>query len=696
MALFSKKDVYRFSAVCATAVLGMGLLTAPSEAMTVTSDTVSARTVSQLVRSTKPSDRNPFLVGAGVADITGEPGEVGFAGYGQVSQAGSGVHTRQYARAFVVIDPATGSRNIIVVLDALSAYENIRAEIVRQLSASFGGEFTDANVMVTASHTHATPTGITTEPLYNVTTMGWHQKSYQAQVDGSMKALREAMADLAPGNVTVSQSQLTGVGVNRSAQALKDVPKELLGGLVNGVDPSNTTFRFEHNGQLRAVLNWFALHPTSLTNKNTLISSDNKGYASYLLETVDRGVNLNAGSKDDAFVAAFATSNAGDVSPNTFLQPGMGPTNDMFQNMKIQGEKMANEVRKQIQTPGKPVGKGLDSRITFADFSKISVEAKWTGTGYAGRTCNASLGAAFAAGSVEDGPGGAGFVEGLSGNQAWSDFNWLAYNSSSDLKNCQYPKANLLAVHDQIQQRLPIQIMRFGDYYILGLPGEHNGAVGVQYRKDMAALFGVDESKFIVQGYTGAYSHYVTTPQEYLSQQYEGGATPFGINTMGAYRQTLNTVATSLKNGTRLPLGEKPIQKSVTNSPKGKVLYDTPGIGRAFGQVVTQPVNTRRGQAVSAVFVGAHPNNNIKHDSSYLEIQRLENNRWVTVAGDNDPATTFTWKRYLVSQSRVTIKWEIPANAPQGTYRIVYHGDSKRSSGAISSFTGTSGTFRVL
>ena len=51
-----------------------------------------------------------------VADITGEPGEVGFMGYGETSQKGSGVHTRQYARAFIAVDRASGKRNLIVVL----------------------------------------------------------------------------------------------------------------------------------------------------------------------------------------------------------------------------------------------------------------------------------------------------------------------------------------------------------------------------------------------------------------------------------------------------------------------------------------------------------------------------------------------------------------------------------------------------
>lgn len=654
-----------------------------------------AASLSSLLESSHPTSLNPFLVGAGISDITGEVAEVGFMGYGSDSQKGSGLHTRQYARAFVVIDPASGKRNLMLVLDALTGWHSIREELVKQIQAEFGAEFTESSIMVTATHTHATPGGVTKDMLYNLTTLGFHEPTFRAQINGSMQAVRLAMADLAPGNVTVSTSQVTGVGVNRSAVALKKDPSNLTDKLIDGVDPTNTTFRFEHNGQTRAVLNWFAIHPTSLTNKNTLVSSDNKGYAQYLLETVDHGVNLNAGSQDAAFIAAFANSNTGDVSPNTNLRAGSGPTEDMFENVKIQGLKQADAVRAQLQEAGTPVGQGLDSRITFADFSKMEVEARFTGTGFPGKTCNASLGAAFASGSTEDGGGVSAFNEGVNANRVWSDFNWLAYRSSQNLTDCQYPKANLLAVHNQVQQKLPIQVMRFGDYYLLGMPGEHNSAVGVQYRQDMAQLLGVDESQIIMQGYTNAYSHYVTTPQEYMSQQYEGGATPFGINTMGAYRQVLNTVATSLKEGTELPIGDKPVLRTPVKSAAGKVLYDLPGVGNYYGKVLTQPQATARGRVASATFVGAHPNNNHKLNSTYLEVQRWEKGRWVTVAADNDPNTKFHWKRHLAAQSRVTIEWQVPADAPAGNYRLVYYGDSKKSNGTITPFTGTSQSFRV-
>ena len=41
------------------------------------------------------------------------------------------------------------------------------------------------------------------------------------------------------------------------------------------------------------VINWFAVHPTSMNNTNHLISGDNKGLASQLLERyVNQGNNI--------------------------------------------------------------------------------------------------------------------------------------------------------------------------------------------------------------------------------------------------------------------------------------------------------------------------------------------------------------------------------------------------------------------
>lgn len=60
------------------------------------------------------------------------------------------------------------------------------------------------------------------------------------------------------------------------------------------------------------IVNWYAVHGTSLYNNNTLVAGDNKGVAAALFEK-------DFGKSDAAapgFVAGFSQANVGDVSPN--------------------------------------------------------------------------------------------------------------------------------------------------------------------------------------------------------------------------------------------------------------------------------------------------------------------------------------------------------------------------------------------
>lgn len=43
------------------------------------------------------------------------------------------------------------------------------------------------------------------------------------------------------------------------------------------------------SNKIIGVINWFAVHPTSMNNTNRLISSDNVGYASILMEKALNG-----------------------------------------------------------------------------------------------------------------------------------------------------------------------------------------------------------------------------------------------------------------------------------------------------------------------------------------------------------------------------------------------------------------------
>uniref|UniRef100_A0A667H206 Neutral ceramidase n=1 Tax=Lynx canadensis TaxID=61383 RepID=A0A667H206_LYNCA len=82
------------------------------------------------------------------------------------------------------------------------------------------------------------------------------------------------------------------------------------------------------NGVDLGLISWFAIHPVSMNNTNHLVNSDNMGYASYLFEQEkNKGYLPGQGP----YVAAFASSNLGDVSPN-ILGPHCVNTGDSCDN----------------------------------------------------------------------------------------------------------------------------------------------------------------------------------------------------------------------------------------------------------------------------------------------------------------------------------------------------------------------------
>lgn len=53
------------------------------------------------------------------------------------------------------------------------------------------------------------------------------------------------------------------------------------------VDKTMTQLQFiRADGHPMGVINWFAVHPTSMNNTNRLVSSDNVGYAAILFEKI--------------------------------------------------------------------------------------------------------------------------------------------------------------------------------------------------------------------------------------------------------------------------------------------------------------------------------------------------------------------------------------------------------------------------
>ncbi|WP_314037619.1 neutral/alkaline non-lysosomal ceramidase N-terminal domain-containing protein [Dietzia sp. CH92] len=641
-----------------------------------------------------------LYVGRGIGDMTGEPLGAGMNGYADTEQLSVGLHLRQRARAFVFADSPSSPRFLHVTAEIGLIFQSIQQEVLRRLAAEFGDTYHEGNVVITATHTHVAPGGTSGHPMVDLSMLGFRPVTFEANVAGIVDAVRMAHHDLAPSEVGVTTGVLHDAGVQRSRGSFeRDAPEERAH-FPEGIDPRSQSLQITRGGQLVGVLNWFATHATSMTSHNRIASSDNKGYAAWHWEREVAGQDYLAGGPP-RLVTAFAQTNPGDVSPNLDLSPGRGPTPDEWLNTRINGERQFAAAREQVDRGVRPLGGGIDVRHVWVDMSAVDVRPEFTGDGRTHRTAVAALGASFASGSQEDGGGGdeLPFAEGDRGGnpavKALTDVVIPAW-----LREAHAPKDVLLPVGlvpHAVQRVYPFHLVRLGTHYLFALGFEPTVVSGLRLRRTLAAELGVPEDHVTVQGYSNAYGHYVTTPEEYSAQNYEGGATIFGPWTLPAIQQIAADLARSMRAGTPLDPGtsERDLTGQIPVSPLGNPLVDTPAPLRNFGDVLDQPQPAyRAGQRVLVRFCGTHPNSDLRRGDTYLAIERRDGGRWVRVHDDGDWSTMIVFEG-LLTVTNAVVTWDIPPGTPAGEYRVVYTASGRGIDGRLFPVRGESRAFTV-
>lgn len=643
---------------------------------------------------------DPYQVGRGMADITGEAAEVGMMGYASTSQVTAGIHMRQRARAFIVLDQASGKRMVFVNNDLGMVFQGVQQAVLKQLQAKYGTLYRADNVILSATHTHGGPGGFSHYALYNFTTWGHNRRTFDAIVAGIVQAIDKAHRDLKPGSIEWGKGELHDANANRSLPAYERNPAAERERWARATDNEMTVLRFKQGGNDVGVISWFATHGVSMSPLNRLISPDNKGYAAWRWEHELKGVRYQS---DNDFVAAFAQSNPGDMTPNLHLD-GTGPTANEFDNTRIIGERQLQKALEIYHGALEPVAGGLDYRQRFVDFSRIQVDARFA-DGTQRTTCPAALGSAFAAGT-EDGRGMDGFTEGdLGGNPFFQALGGLIAPTPQWVRDCQAPKPVLLATGTQkpypwTPEVLPLSIVRLGQVAIVAAPAELTIMSGRRVRDTVQAALGDSVRHVVLAGYANAYSGYVTTPEEYEAQHYEGASTHFGKWTLPAYQQVYHELASALRQG--LPAYASAVPRDLADhqlSFQTGVVLDNVPLFKSFGDVARQAnASYSRGQRVEVEFWTGHPKNNLRRNGTFLEVQRWDGTLWRTVANDGDWNTSYRWQRVdpVWGSSKAIITWDIPPQTSTGTYRVVHYGDYKNGwNGVVYGFSGSSRSFQV-
>ncbi len=589
----------------------------------------------------------PWLVGAGSADITGEPWGNGMLGYGMRFQRSTGIHLRQRSRAFVIGNPATDRRLVFVVADIGMFFANVRAAVL----AGLGSAVRPEDLVLTATHTHAGAGGYSGYRMYNTTNKGQRPQTLRAIVDGVVASVQAALADAAPGRVALAQGELHDASVNRSPQAFARNPQADRDHFPGAVDPLSTLLRLERGGRTIGVISWFATHGTSLTNRNTLLSGDNKGYAAWAWE-----------AEDPDQVAGFAQTNSGDMSPNT-PDAVQGPTRDELDNTRIIGGRQLAAARA-LRSEGGELAAQLDTRLSYVDLPGLVVQPAFSPDGRAHRLGRAVLGAAFAAGTKE-GPGVGFCHEGVDANPVLSACCRVAYRLRPAVRDAQSPKAMLLPVGALAwaAERVPIQLVRIGDLVLVCLAQEVTVVAGLRMRRAVAEVLQVPVERVLVQGYANDYAGYVTTPEEYDEQRYEGGHTMFGRWQLPAYVQEISRVALALRDGASPTSAGLPRPRDQKPAPA-----DDAAPGARCTAVLVQPAATvTAGDVVRAELGGDDPRGPAR--GRYLLVQRVDG--LATVAVDGDWSTTVSWRQQGPGSFVTTVTWTVPAGVA-GEHRFIY------------------------
>lgn len=637
------------------------------------------------------SQPDNYLIGAGAADITGPVVDVPFTGYSQPTHIAAGIHTRLTARAFIIGELESDRRLVLVTTDLLNVSQEIRLSVLDNLAASFGDLYTLDNVVISATHTHSSPGGYRHDGAYR-------EQYFEAVVAGVTRAVEAAHQNLGPGRILLGEAEVVDAGVNRSAVAYDQNPEAERAQYSNDTDKEMTLLKFVMEDDSIGVLTWFAVHPTSLTFNNSLVSADHKGFAAVEMENSLRG---QPGVADD-FVAAFAQSNCGDVTGNLNLD-NTGPGVDDYDSARIIGERQLDAARMLFDSASKPLSGELDVRLTLVDFTDLEVGDDFTGGG-AQRTCFPAYGYAFAGGSTEDGGGHPLFEEGLLERDpsidALVDLVLDPPPVSDALRECQAPKPILY--RKTRQAALPIGVARVGQLALVIVPSEVTTMSGRRMRATVREALGEEVSHVVIAGYSNDYAGYITTPEEYAVQQYEGGHTLFGPWTLPAFQQELARVATALADGDSLPgsAEQDDLRGVAESSPLGNE-YDEAPVDGDFGEITRQPnASYSPGDVLSVVLRTGHPDSVFPRSADFVSIRRLSDDQWSTVATEADWETQLRWSQPsrvippydpldpfaappapINEAFSVEIRWQVPEEAAPGTYVLVFVG-SQRPAGS--------------
>lgn len=613
---------------------------------------------------TAPAGAATLRAGAGQADIT--PPQTGYylGGFTRQDRQAQGASARLYANTLVL---QRGTQKIALVAAELFAIPAGLQEDVARKVADLG--YDRASILLQASHTHSGPGGFFPNPTYNFAAPSLQTATnplsfaqllapappdvqlYTWLVDRIAASVRRADGDLGPAAAGWGRTTLTGVTQNRSIEAhladhgIRVPPGQGTAGMDpagvdDTIDPGVDVLRVDklEHGRRVPIGAWsnFADHGTVIHSEWRAYSGDHHAAAwRVFARLVRRRAHVPA---SQTVVNVYPNSDEGDqtagiahVGPAAADWVGTQEALAMLRAWRAAGARLS-------RTPT------LGVRWTRTCFC-----GRDTATGKVDTTGREGLG--FLTGSEEE-RGPLYDVTGVSFEGRTSPYDDAVQGDKIVVYGAGNPPP-----------AVPIAVVRIGDHVLGALPGEATKEEGKRIKAALvSAMAPAGVRSAVIAGLAGDYVQYITTPEEYGQQSYEGASTLYGKNEGTFFVEQVAALGRNLADGSAAP---DPYPLDVTYGVKPDGAPYPPGADH--GAALSQPIaQVQRLGHPAFSWQGAPAGHDLPADRAFVAAQRRVDGRWRTV--DTDLGLDFVWR--VDDQGRYSATWEVPIDAPAGTYRF--------------------------
>jgi neutral ceramidase len=606
-----------------------------------------------------PADASGLRAGAGRADITPRTGYYMF-GWVRSDARAHGQLTRLFARTIVL---QRGDRKVALVSADMGAIPNGLVVDAAKRVAARG--YSDRNVIVSASHTHSAATGYFNYSAFNTvaptdTTPGQfaigepaNEKLYSFLSRQIAESIRRADRDLAPARAGWGSARLLGVTENRSIEAhlanhgiieafghghVSMDPK----GYVHTIDPHVSVLRVDKvgGGNRTPIGMWstFADHGTVVKPTFAYYNADHHASAARVAEDRIRRIADVPASQE--VVNSYGNSDEGDITAGI---EHSGPAGAH--------EVGRDEARSMIRA-WRDAGRSLDAT------PKLSL--RWTRACFCGR--------ATAAGPVDDeAVVGLPFLTGSEENRGpLYDETGIPFEGYRTPVATQRQGNKIQTIRDPngvFPSAVSLSALRVGESVIVTVPGEMSEGMGRRLRHAVGkAARGSGIERVVVSGLANDFIQYLTTPDEYGRQHYEGGSTLFGPATGVFVQERLAELVSLMAAG-------RPAPRPDSFDPVNGVEDDSSpyGLGAREGVARSQPDDIRRLRHARFRWLGAGRGLDRPLERPFVTVQRHAAGEWRNF--NDDLGLNILWK--VDGHGHYTALWEAPRGAPLDRYRFL-------------------------